>query len=628
MNFFEKNNRRENKIRHEAFRSYYWQKQTEKIYIISIIFLVFCAISFFVVVPFEHAKYPDLGRLKYGIAVIAHILAALFSKWLLRTKHISDEKKAIVSEIFSFVLGLSYLLWGVIGMHIAVKEYSNPIILMYLILLATITAFLYYTLSYFILLVIISYTVAAAYFLSHQDVFTLDTTSAICAVIMMIVLGILSNTRYTYGRDKFEYEVQNERLIEEKSAQNEELEAQNEELTSVNKELNETTEKLAKALDDLEKSTAAQKLFTNSMNHELRAPLNGIIGTIQVMLMKDDLSDSDRKYLDQCMIMSKSLLNIVNDLLDFAKMDAGEFEIIPARFDFHDIMSNIEGTFKNQPENKGLKLIFNIRQDMPCGLYGDDVRIQQVISNIVSNGIKYTDTGSVTIAASFENDLLQFVISDTGQGMSEESLKDLFIPFKRIAESKNRKIQGTGLGMTIVMNLINKMDGSIDVNSTPGTGTQFIIKIPSEVVDENNIWSNQTANSKSNTDADVSCLKGKSLLYVDDTKVNLLIIEKLLSDTGMNITTIESATAGLNLAIDYHYDIIMVDHMMPDMSGPELLEAIKLKSDINNNTPVIIFTGNVYDGIEEEYTKMGFAGYMCKPVVKDALLELLIKISR
>ena len=615
--------KRENKIRHEAFRNYYWEKQMETIFRISIVFFVFCAFCFVFVVPFEHAKYPDLGRLKYGLAVVAHLVAAILSKWLLRTKSISELKKPVISERFSFVLGLLYLLWGILGMDIAIREYSIPVVLMYLILLATITAFLYLPLSHFVWLVVISYTFATVCFVAHANEITMDATSSICAVTMMVVLGVLSNTRYTYGRARFEYEVQNENLIEEVSAQNEELEAQNEELIAINQELNDMTKKLGIAYDDLEKSAAAQKLFTNSMNHELRAPLNGIIGTIQVMQMKNDLSDSDKNNLDQCMLMSKSLLNIVNDLLDFAKMDAGEFEILPEAFDLHDVIKKLDVTFKNQAENKGLKLNFNIPEDMPCGLYGDDVRIQQIIANIISNGIKYTDKGSVTVATSFENDVLQFVVSDTGQGMSEESLKDLFVPYRRIDESKNRNIQGTGLGMTIVMNLINKMEGSIEVKSALGEGTTFVVKLPSKITDEDNKWGNYSENSKTESTTDITCLRGKNILYVDDTKINLTVVEKLLADTGMNITTNSSAMEGLNLAIDNQYDIIMVDHKMPEMSGPDLLTAIRSKSEVNKNTPVIVFTGNVYDGIEKEYTEMGFAGYICKPVIKDDLLKLL-----
>lgn len=626
MEFLSKDKRKENKIKHEAFRNYYWRKQVETIFRISVVFFIFCAFSFVVVVPFEHVKYPELGRLKYGVAIIGHLLVVLFSNWLLHTRNIPDTKKPIITEMFSFILGLLYLIWGIMGMDIAIREYVVPVVLMYLILLATITAFLYYPLSHFVWLIIISYTFASACFIAHSSEVTLDTTSSICAVIMMIILGSLSNTRYMYGRAKYEYEVQNESLLEETTAQNEELEAQNEELIAINKELSETTEKLGVALDDLEKSAAAQKLFTNSMNHELRAPLNGIIGTIQVMLMKDDLPESDRNYLDQCMLMSKSLLSIVNELLDFAKMDAGEFEILPAPFDLHDVIRNIEGTFRNQAENKGLKLNFNIPQDMPCGLYGDDVRIQQVIANIVSNGIKYTDSGAVTVSVLFENDMLQFVISDTGQGMSEEALKDLFVPYKRINEYKNRNIQGTGLGMTIVMNLISKMEGSIDVKSTLGEGTTFVIKLPSKITNENNRWGSYSENSNVKPSVDISCLNSKKVLYVDDTKINLTIVEKLLSGTEMIITTSNSAAEGLDLAINNQYDVIMVDHKMPDMSGPELLMAIHSKSELNTNTPVIVFTGNAYDGIEKEYAEMGFAGYICKPVMKDDLLNLLGKV--
>lgn len=621
-----KTDKLEKKRRHEAFRAYYWNKQMHTVCRISLSFLVFCAVCFFFVVPFEHAKYPDLGRLKYGIAVIGHIMTAVFSKWLIETKRVSESKKPVVAERFTFVVGLAYLIWGLLGMEIAMIEYHEPVILMYLILLAAITAFLYLPMSYFVWLVSISYVLATVCFIASRDLAKLDTTSSICAVTMMLLLGMLSNTRYKYGRDRFEYEIQNQGLIADKEAQNEELEAQNEELIAINEELNETTEKLSNALEEIEKASEAQKMFTNSMNHELRAPLNGIIGTIQVMLMNDKLADSDRQSLKQCMSMSKSLLNIVNDLLDYAKMDAGEFEILPAAFDLHEVIKNIEGTFKNQAENKGLKLNFDIADDTVCGVYGDDFRIQQVIANIVSNGIKYTESGSVTVSVSYKDDSLKFVISDTGQGMSEESMKYLFVPFKRIAEFKNKKIQGTGLGMTIVLNLVNKMGGTIDVDSKLGEGTTFTVILPSKITDANNTWANPVKKDNQKDLKSDTNLSDKKILYVDDTQINLKVIEKLLSDTGVVITTRDVPSDGLALAKENTYDLIMVDHQMPEMTGLELFKAIRETSNCNSKTPVVIFTGNAGTGTEEKYKDMGFAGYLSKPVLKDDLVALIKRV--
>ena len=165
MKWFSKDKRKENKLRHEAFRGYYWQKQMDTVLKISIAFFIFCSVSFVFVVPFEHVKYPELGRLKYGSASVTHLLVAGFSKWLLDTRRVSDAKKPVVSEVFSFILGLLYLLWGVFGMDIAFREHSYPNILMYLILLATITAFLYYTVSDFIWLVIIIFYLIFIFFI-------------------------------------------------------------------------------------------------------------------------------------------------------------------------------------------------------------------------------------------------------------------------------------------------------------------------------------------------------------------------------------------------------------------------------------------------------------------------------
>lgn len=326
--------------------------------------------------------------------------------------------------------------------------------------------------------------------------------------------------------------------------------------------------------------------------------------------------------------MSKSLLSIVNDLLDFAKMDSGEFEILPATFDLHEIVSSIESTFRHQADNKSLDFKIKISDDTICGLYGDDFRIQQIVANIVSNAIKYTEKGSVSLNISYTDETLKFVISDTGQGMSEESLKYLFMPFKRIEESKNKKIQGTGLGMSIVMNLVKRMDGTINVESVLEKGTTFTVLIPSKTMDANNTYG--TVVKKENLQEIVSSvnLEGIRILYVDDMKVNLKIVEKLLSDTGVKITTTDSPIAGLKLAQDNEYDIIMLDHQMPEMTGPELFNEIRNTSDCNKDKPVIVFTGNAGAGTEERYKEMGFAGYICKPVLKNNLLEVLKKVSR
>lgn len=612
----------DNRKRHIAFRDYYWEAQTESICKISIIFLFVCILGV-IMVPIEHARYPQLGYLKYGISVCGHLVAAIFAKWLLVTKKISDTKKPFVSEIFSVVLGFLYLLWGILSMEISMYESGTIVILMYLILLAVITAFWYYPSYYYQLLILVSYVLAGICFVKHSDLI-MDISSQICAVIFALVLYSLGRTRYIYGRDKYEMELKNIKLMDELSAHNEELNASNQSLFDMNEKLNSMNEQLEEALEEIEKSAEAQKMFTSSMNHELRAPLNGIIGNIQIMQMNDKLSDEDKETLNQCMAMSKSLLSIVNDLLDFAKMDAGEFEILPAAFDLHDVMKSTSGMFKNVAESKGLELKIDIADDTICGLYGDDFRIQQVINNIVSNAVKYTDEGEVTIRASYMDEKLTFVISDTGQGISEESIEDLFKPFKRIAEFKNKKIQGTGLGMTIVMKLISQMQGTIDVQSTIGKGTTFTVVIPSKVTDADNTWGNEKKEvSTNNQNVELRNLEGTKILYVDDTKINLKIIGKLLSDTNVAVVGTTEPLEGLEKAKEEKFDIIILDHQMPNISGPELFDMIKNESDVNRDTPVIIFTGNAGVGVAEKYKEMGFAGYLSKPVLKDKLLELI-----
>ena len=617
----------DNQRRHSAYRAYYWQEQLKNLFNLAMAFvaadILLCAFG----VRFEYPANMSLGYLKYGIGFPLSAIFGIYAQWLLKTGKYDNDKKAIIAERYTFAFGLLCLIWGLLGMEVDMVANHDANTLMYIIMLCIITAFFTYPGHHYFLMIAISYGISAVIFTLHAREVLISTTSAICDVLIMIILFRVGQNRYTTGRDRFETEAENTRLLEDLEAQNEELNAGNQELIAINEELNATRDRLEKALGELAASAESQKRFTASMNHELRAPLNGIIGNIQVLLMDPNLTDDDRENLEGCMGMSKSLLGIVNDLLDFAKIEAGEFKILPGAFDLHEVIKNIDAMFKHAAEEKGLKLIVDIPDDMICGLYGDDYRIQQVLTNIVSNGIKYTDEGTVTLSASYGSEKLSFVISDTGQGISEESVKDLFKPYKRIEEYKNRNIQGTGLGMTIVGSLIKQMHGQIDVKSTVGAGTTFTITIPTHVTDAENTWSSHDYEgpAKAGVPSGKSLdLRGRRFLYVDDTKMNLKIIGKLLAETKVELDTTDDPEVGLEMATVNEYDLIFVDHQMPKLTGPELFEKIREVSSKNVVTPVIIFTGNAGVGVDEMYKEQGFAGYLTKPILKE---DLFRKIS-
>ena len=647
----------DNNRRHVKYRAYYWLDQMRYMFNLCACFFIADLIGI-LLSPLEYPGQPQFGYIKYGIGVPFTLVFALYSKWIQNTKLISSEKKPVHAERFMLIAGILLVIWGDCGLEVAIVANHTVNILMYLIMLGIMTAFFTFPGHHYFIIIFVTCIVSTIIFLKHTDV-RFDATSSVCAVIMMLIFFRLGYVRYMSGRNRFEAESKNADLMQELEAQNEELNASNQELVAINEELTDISTKLRKALEELEDSSETQKRFTNAMNHELRAPLNGILGNIQVMLMDEALSDDLREDLNQSMVLCKSLLGIVNDMLDSAKLQAGEFEILPAAFDLHTVLDNVMGIFKNDALQKGLELKLDITSDTACGLYGDDFRIQQILTNIVSNAVKYTEKGSVLVKVRHEDGVLKMAVSDTGQGISEESMEDLFKPFKRIDEFKNRKIMGTGLGMSIVDQLVRSMKGTISVDSKLGEGSTFTICIPAEITDASNVWGRDGKNAGTALDAmgnnmaevsdvaedlngagaankadalnaksDLTSLEGLKLLYVDDTKINLKVLKGLLRGTGTELTTTEDPFAGIELAKENKYDIILLDHQMPDISGPEVYERIKAESSLNADAAFIALTGNAGAGVAKQYKDMGFAGYLTKPVLKEDLIETLIKVGQ
>ena len=622
-----KEERKENKKRHERYRAYYWHNQIKYMLNLSIAFFVFDIIGI-LIAPIEYSDNVKWGIIKYGAGLPFTFSFILFSIWLLKSKKLRAERKPVLAEGFMLVAATLLAVWGDLGIEISILSRQEINLLMYLIMLGIITAFYIFPPFHYFIIIFVSYAVATFIFLKYPLVI-MDTTSAICAVIMMLILYRLGYNRYITGRNRFEAEAKNVSLMQELEAQNEELNAGNQELLAINEELTEMDAKLKTAMENLEDSVELQKNFTSAMNHELRAPLNGILGNIQVILMDDNLSYEIREQLNQCMLLCKSLLSIVNDLLDAAKLEAGEFEILPAEFDLHAVINNVIGIFRNEILKKNLEFKLDIPDDMVCGLYGDDFRIQQVITNLVSNAVKYTDKGNILFSVRLECENLKITIADTGQGMTKEAIKILFQPFKRINESKNKKIVGTGLGMSIVDQLVKKMEGSIKVESTPGEGSTFTVLIPTKITDPSNTWGQikEADTQKKFYMEEISMLEGLKVLYVDDTKMNHTVIRGLLKTTGISFDAFEDPLMGLEAALVNKYDIFLLDHQMPGMSGPELLERIRKESEKNFKTPAIALTGNTGVGIAKMYYELGFSGYLTKPVLREDLLKTLIKVA-
>lgn len=394
------------------------------------------------------------------------------------------------------------------------------------------------------------------------------------------------------------------------------LEEQCKELEASNVELKDTVEKVEKLL-------AASKLFTASMNHELRSPLNGIIGMLQVLMDDNNLDQEEKQNVNNAFQSSQLMLNIVNELLDFAKMERDEFRIKHETFNMRDLLGNVEFVSKNQANAKNLE--FNMEVDDSVGdvYVGDEVRIKQIINNFTSNAVKYTDAGSIKLAIGMEDNYLVISCADTGQGMTEEALQYLFDPYVRFNEKKNAKIQGTGLGLSIVKKIIDKMQGSIDVSSEFGVGTTMIAKIPIQAGDNSRLDDNTNGDFVAVNDVREVDFSKLRALCVDDTKANAAVMAVLLKNIGITADKVYSGKEAIDKLKQVKYDIIFMDHQMPEMDGVEAFKIIRSEAGLNKKTPVVMLTGNADESYEKLYTDAGLDGYLVKPAMKNDIIEMI-----
>ena len=373
------------------------------------------------------------------------------------------------------------------------------------------------------------------------------------------------------------------------------------------------------------KLNQTQKLFTASMNHELRNPLNGILGTLK-MLSYEDLSDEQMKCVRQGYQSSKALLQIVNDLLDCSKLEAGEFSIVNDSFDMAEIIDDTMEMFKMYAKEKGLELILDVSDDFPCGLYGDGTRIRQISANLMSNAVKYTRSGSVTYSVKYEESNLIIAVIDTGDGMNEETLKSLFVPYHRVDEKKNKAIQGTGLGLYIIKTLCDLMNGSVTVTSEVGKGSVFTVTLPMEINNPELKYKRDKEVQKANMVQAMEDCSNLRVLVVDDTKVNLSVAKGLFKKAlKVDAMTASSGEECLNILNHSDFDIVLLDHMMPNMDGVQTLSKIR---EMGIKIPVIALTANAGVGMKQKYEELGFDGFLAKPIVLESLVEVLAVLKK
>ena len=387
-------------------------------------------------------------------------------------------------------------------------------------------------------------------------------------------------------------------------------------------------------LEEVVRANKAKSQFLANMSHEIRTPINGILGMDSVLL-KECHDENLREYAKNIQSAGQSLLSIINDILDISKIESGKMEILTIRYQLFSVLNDCYNLTKIKLQNKPVSFIMQINEKLPSWLYGDEVRIRQIINNFLSNAVKYTKEGNITFELDFEEKtdeqiLLVITVRDTGIGIKEEDLGKLFESFTRIEEKRNRNIEGTGLGLNLTKNLVNLMGGEVFAESTYGKGSCFTAKIPQKIADAKPMGDfgkrYQQYLSTSDDDKLSFLAPDAKILVVDDVTMNLKVVEGLLKATKIQIDTAVSGSECLECVKTTPYQMIFLDHMMPEMDGLETLEHMKnLADNPNAQTPVIMLTANAIVGAKEEYIEAGFTDYLTKPIRETELLEMILK---
>ena len=386
--------------------------------------------------------------------------------------------------------------------------------------------------------------------------------------------------------------------------------------------------------EQAEEATRQKSAFLANMSHEIRTPINAVLG-MDEMIIRETGEDYTRQYAVDIQRSGNMLLSLVNDVLDFSKIESGKMELISSEYDIVGLFSDLEEMVRQSMHDKGLEFIVNVDGRIPRYLIGDIARLKQCMLNLLTNARKYTEKGRVSFEALLEEAdereaKIRISVEDTGIGIRKEDLEKLFTAFERLDQDRNRTIEGTGLGMNIVQRLLGLMDSRLEVESEYGKGSVFSFSISQKI--QNNepignytdavkrLYKKYSKYKQSFTASDAS------VLIVDDTKINLTVIKGLLKKTLMRVDTAGSGEEALKLLDKNVYDILLFDHMMPEMDGIELLYNLKRKvNNPNREKPCIILTANAVSGAREEYLKNGFDDYMAKPISGMALETLLKK---
>lgn len=394
-------------------------------------------------------------------------------------------------------------------------------------------------------------------------------------------------------------------------------------------------EELEKRFVEAESATREKSDFLANMSHEIRTPINAVLGLDEVAL-RECTQEEIVPYLRGIQKAGQGLLSIINDILDFSKIEAGHIELVDTDYETLQLLEDAVNLMEQRAVQKGLKLTMEPSSGLPVRLRGDTSRIRQIMNNLLSNAVKYTKEGSILLSASAEvkedgSAILEIRVKDTGIGIRRENMSRLFTSFTRLDVEKNRTVEGTGLGLAITAQIIKAMGGTITVESEYGVGSEFIARIPQRVVDATPVGA-LPPNARQvlrDTTAyqNLFTAPAAKVLIVDDNDLNLAVAKSLMKQTKVQVTTCTGGRQCLAAMQQEHFDLIFLDHMMPEMDGIETLKRARvLENSMCVGTPIVALTANAISGMRERYLAMGFDGYLSKPIDSKELEHIMLHL--
>lgn len=379
-----------------------------------------------------------------------------------------------------------------------------------------------------------------------------------------------------------------------------------------------------------DEANRAKSDFLSSMSHEIRTPMNAIMGMTTIAL-REDVSPTVRNCLGVIRSSSEGLLSIINDILDISKIESGKIELVPEEYRTLSLLNDVSVMANARNAEKKLEIKYNYRNDLPMSLFGDFVRIKQIMVNLVTNAIKYTDQGTITIDFDCKTDeenqntILCFSVTDTGQGIKPEDLQKLFRSYSQVNKEKNHHKEGTGLGLMISKQLVEMMEGHIGVESTYGEGSTFHFEIPQKIINASAAGTLENYEYQFDEEEEFKA-KNARILIVDDNELNLMIEESLFEPFEMKIRTASSGKEALSLCKENTYDLIFMDHFMPEMDGVETTKRIRaMLSNPNSQIPIIALTADALSGAKEGMLAAGMNDFLSKPLDLKKATQILKK---